>query len=288
MKNSLTKDLIALVKPTITLMAILMAGGGMLLAPSSGTTAQIIFALIGTGLSVAAAMVLNQYLERDIDRLMNRTKMRPLPDQRVSPSVALWFGLALGFASILLLVVYVNLLTAFLAGFALVTYTLVYTPLKLKSPHALLIGAIPGAMPPLMGWTAVTNEIAIPGIILFFILMIWQLPHFIAIAIFHQEDYLNAGIKTVPIVRGDRAAKLEMAAYSTVLLPLSLLLVPIGVAGWIYFVAALSSGGVLIFLSYRGLSAPPNLSWARHYFIATLIYLPALTLGLILDVALRT
>ena len=263
-------------------MAVLMTGGGMILAKGPGELWGVVLTLFWTALAVASANTINQYLERDVDGLMARTQKRPLPSRRMNPPLALWFGIGMGIISLGMLV-FVNILTAWLGAVALIMYTLIYTPLKLKTPFALMIGAIPGAMPPLMGWTAGTNAIQWPGIVLFLILFFWQLPHFLAIAIFYKDEYEKAGICTGPSVRGIRVTQLEMLVYSSLLLPISLLMVPLGFAGWIYAIVALLSGLMLVWLSFRGVLLNAGTHWARKFFVATLLYLPIITLGLFID-----
>jgi len=226
------------------------------------------------------------YIERDVDRLMARTANRPLPTRRMAPRVALWFGLVLGMLSLTVLFFAVNTVTTVIAGVAIVLYVLVYTPMKRTSPLALIVGAVPGAAPPLMGWTAYTGTIDLPGLVLFGILLVWQLPHFLAIAIYRKEDYQRAGVKAVPIIRGDRVAKAQALAWTTALVPISLLLVPLDVAGWFYGAVASILGVWFFIWSLRGLSKDAGVPWARKFFFASLVYLPVLVLGLVIDVAL--
>ncbi len=175
-------DLVALAKPRITLMVVITTAGGLWLAHRSGAAAlaasAVICALFGTALIVAGANALNMFLERDIDARMDRTKNRPLPAGRMAPKVALFFGVGASSLAVPVLAIGVNSLTAFLAVLANVIYVLAYTPLKQRSHHALLVGAIPGAIPPLLGWTAGTNSISAAGLVLFAVLFLWQVPHF--------------------------------------------------------------------------------------------------------------
>jgi protoheme IX farnesyltransferase len=284
MKTSRTENrYIVLTKPTITALSVLMAAGGLVLAPVKLNLLTAVLALLGTAFAVASANVLNMYLERETDGLMKRTRSRPLPSGRMNPNAALGFGIGLGVAAMLLLAIGVNVITAVLGCFALLAYVFVYTPLKRKTPLALIIGAVPGAIPPLMGWTAATGEISAPGLVLFAILLLWQLPHFLAIAMYSKADYARAGILTVPVVRGDRVARLQALAYATMLVPVSLLLVPLGVAGWLYFSVASAVGVWFALKGFRGFTPAAGTRWARQFFFASLIYLPVLTAGLMLD-----
>lgn len=286
-QTSTVRDLIALTKPSVTWLTIVMAAGGMWLAPGRADAALALWTLVGTALAVGSANALNMVLERDSDKLMHRTRRRPLPDGRMSAGVALAFGLAIGAAAMGILGALVNGVTALLGAFALLSYVLVYTPLKRRTPLALLIGAVPGAMPPLMGWTAVTGTVDVPGLVLFAILLVWQLPHFLAIALYNKPDYARAGIRVVPVVRGDRAAKLQALAYNTLLVPLSLMLVPLGVAGWIYGIAAIALGLWWLAVGIAGLRPEAGVQWARSFFRVSIIYLPALMVALSLDVVIR-
>ena len=285
-RPSTLRDLFELTKPTITAMSVLMAAGAMLLASPGLDLVQAALALVGTGLAVGSANALNMVWERNGDRLMKRTRRRPLPDGRLSPISALLFGVALGSLGIVVLAVWVNGLTALLGAVALLSYVFVYTPLKRRSPLALIIGAVPGAMPPLMGWTAVTGALEAPGLVLFSILLLWQLPHFLAIAIYCERDYAGAGIQAVSVVRGARVAKLQALAYSTALVPVSLLLIPLGVAGWAYLLGAASLGAWFWWIAVQGLSGRSGTQWARRLFRASLVYLPVLMLVLAVDTVL--
>lgn len=282
---SVLRDLVALCKPGITRMNVLMVAGGLALAGTNPGWPVIVGVLVGSSLAIAAANVLNQYLERDGDKLMARTAVRPLPTGRMQPEVALHFGRGLAFASLAVLALAVNPLTAALALFAMISYVLVYTPLKRMTPLAVVIGAVPGAIPPLMGWTAATNSIDLPGVALFGILLAWQIPHFLAISLFRFDDYKRAGIKTVPVVRGEKAAVWQAIAWSVVLLAVSVSLVPLGIAGPVYGAFAAALGLWYLGYSILGVRRVKDANWARRYFFASLIYLPAVTLVLALDVA---
>jgi protoheme IX farnesyltransferase len=284
--DSLLRDLVALCKPGITRMNVLMVAGGLALTGTNPGWGVIVGVLVGSSLAIAAANVLNQYLERDGDKLMARTASRPLPNGRMVPDLALHFGRGLAFASIAVLALTVNILTAGLALIAMLSYVLVYTPLKRVTPLAVVIGAVPGAIPPLMGWTAATGSIDLPGVALFGILLAWQIPHFLAISLFRFDDYKRAGIKTVPVVRGERVAKWQAIAWAVVLLAASLSLVPLGIAGPIYGVVVGALGLWYLGYSLVGLRASSGPKWARKYFFASLIYLPAFTLVLALDVVI--
>jgi protoheme IX farnesyltransferase len=282
-------DLVSLTKPRITLMVLITTAGGLWLAPDAMTPIAIFATLLGTALVVSSANALNCWMERDVDRHMARTKQRPLPAGRMAPRIALRFGLVLGAFAVPLLALMVNPLTGLLAAIALVSYVWIYTPMKQVSPAALLIGSIPGAMPPLMGWTAATGSLDAPGIVLFGILFLWQLPHFLAIALFRQNEYTKAGIKVMPAVRGIARTRLHAAIYAGALVPTSLLLVPLGIAGIPYLVIAGIAGIVFAGLCIAGLRLGEHHAggnrWARAVFLASLAYLPLLFAALAVDVA---
>ena len=287
-RQSLPRDIIALTKPRITLLVLITMLGGMGLAkrvvPGADLSlAKAFFALLGTSLVVSGASAFNMYLERDTDALMDRTKGRPLPAGRLAPGVALAVGSVLGFAAVPLLLWQVNLTTGLIAGFALLTYSFVYTPLKRRTTLALPIGAVPGAVPPLLGWTAVTGRVDVAGIVLFAILFLWQLPHSLAIATFRCEDYRRAGTKVIPAEHGDRVTRIHIVVESILLVGVSVLLVPLGVAGAFYLVSALLLGGAFLAFALAGLRRSAGNRWARWLFAVSILYLvllmAALTVG---------
>ncbi len=270
------RDLMSLAKPRITMMVVLTAAGGMFLAPENLPTHVIVVMLATTAAVVAGANSLNCWLERDTDRLMRRTMFRPLPDQRMHPKVAMTFGLMLGLISVPSLTFFVNPLTGLLGAIALVSYVAMYTPMKRKAPVALLIGAVPGALPPLMGWTAATNRIDAAGLALFSILFFWQVPHFIAIATYRNEEYKRAGMKTLVSVRGEESAKLQAFSYAGLLLGSSLMLYVFQVAGTFYLITALVLGVGFLGITFTGFFRKDTNRWARQVFVASLVYLTVL------------
>jgi protoheme IX farnesyltransferase len=273
-------DLIALLKPRVTALVIATTAGGLWLAPGSPSAPLVLWTLLGTVLLVGAANALNMYLERDTDALMARTRDRPLPAKRMSPEIALWVGVFLAVISLSVLAVRVNLLTGVLGLVAFVSYVLFYTPLKQKSHVALLIGAVPGAMPPLMGWTAATGTLQLPqdfpGFTLFAILFLWQIPHFLAIALFRKDDYEKAGIRIMPLTKGEEATKHMIVRYLAGLVAVSFYPVSFGMVGRGYLAAAAVSGLTFFVWGCLGFrkSAGPN--WAKGFFLASIVYLPVL------------
>jgi protoheme IX farnesyltransferase len=279
-------DLVALTKPSITRMCLLTTAGGLVLAPGEVSLGTGTGALVGAALAVAGANAANMWWERGPDALMSRTRRRPLPAGRLSPNVALGFSATLCAAAVIVLAASVNALTAALAAAAIGLYVFLYTPLKYRTPAALVIGAVPGAVPPLLGWTAVTDSIDAGGIVLFGIMLVWQVPHFLAIALYRKQEYARAGIRVTPLVRGDAITKIQATAWALFLVPLSLMLVPLGVAGGLYLTCALLLGMAFAGWAFTGLDGRAGARWARGYFIASLVYLPALTAALALDVVL--
>jgi protoheme IX farnesyltransferase len=214
---------------------------------------------------------------------MTRTAGRPLPDGRLAPKWALLLGLLMGTVSVPVLALAVNLTTGLLGLLALVSYVAFYTPMKKWTPAALFVGALPGALPPLMGWTAVTNSIDAPGLVLFGILFFWQIPHFIAISIFRQEEYERAGLMVLPSVRGIRSAKVQSVVYCALLFGTSLLLEPLGVAGSVYTATALFGGAAFLATAIRGFRAEDDKAWSKRLFVVSLVYLTVLFAILMID-----
>ena len=277
-------DLLQLAKPRITALVLFTTASGLWLAPHGLPLRTVLFTLLGTVLIVAAANTLNMYLERDSDALMSRTRNRPLPAGRMDPAVALRFGLVLAAISVPLLTFGVGALPGLLAAIALVSYVLLYTPMKRISATALLVGALPGAIPPLIGWTAATGRLDLPGVLLFAVMFLWQVPHFLAITLFRKEEYARAGLLVQPNEPGgERAARMNIVRYTVALVAVSLLFVPIGTAHAGYLVAALVAG--LVFLGYGlvGLRHDAGPRWARNLFLLSLVYLPVVFGALMMD-----
>ena len=270
------RDLIALTKPRITLMVVITAAGGAYLSPARLDPFTMAILLVTMSMIVGGANALNCYLERDSDRFMTRTASRPLPSGRLAAGWGLVVGLGLGLSSLPILAYFVNGLTAVLGAVALVSYVAIYTPMKQASPTALLVGAVPGALPPLMGWTGATGSLDAPGFVLFGILFLWQIPHFLAISVFRQEEYERAGLKVLPSVKGVEAAKSQAVFYGALLLPVSILLFPLRVAGPVYVIAAFGLGAYFVGSILRGIRSDDANVWARRVFVASLIYLTLL------------
>jgi heme o synthase len=276
-------DLVALAKPRLSGMVVSTTAAGMWLAPSQPSAPRAAAVLVGTGMVVGAANVLNNYLERDVDALMRRTWDRPLPSGRLSPATALALGLGMPAFALPMLAFAANPLTALLAAVALVSYAFVYTPMKRWSTAALFVGAIPGAIPPLMGWTAATGAIDARGLALFALLFVWQIPHFLAISIYLKEDYARGGLKVFALVHGERAARIWAVASSALLVPVGMLPAFLGMATWGFGAVAAVLGGGLTLSAAAGLSRPEgDTRQARNFFLSTLLYLVAFFIALFL------
>jgi protoheme IX farnesyltransferase len=275
-------DLASLTKPRITLLVVLTSAAGMWLAPGRLTPVALWLSLAGTALIVSSANALNMWWERDVDAKMARTKNRPLPAGRLSARLALVFGLALGAVSLPMLLA-VNFATAALGLLALVLYVAVYTPMKRFTWLALLVGAVPGAMPPLMGWTTVTAHVEIPGLLLFGVLFLWQVPHFAAITLFRAGDYERAGLQVIAVQRGERAAKHVIVGYTVLLVVNTLLLYPFRLAGERYLAVAAVTGAIFLGLGIRGLAEKSGARWAKQLFAYSIVYLVILIVSLLVD-----
>jgi heme o synthase len=281
-RSAAARDLVALVKPRILLFALMTALAGLALAPGAALAAPWIALSFGTALIVGAANTLNMYLEREVDCRMARTRTRPLPAGRMEPRVALRFGLVQAVVAVPLLSFGVNPLTGLLGAIAFLSYVCLYTPLKQRTTVATLIGSVPGAMPPLLGWTAATGALDAGGLALFGVLFLWQIPHFHAIALFRRKDYDRAGLKILPTTRGVSTTRQAIVFYLAIQVQLTLLLTPLGVAGRWYLLAAALLGGAYFAYGASGLAAGGP-RWARNLFLLSVLYLPLLMAALVLD-----
>ena len=277
----MTRDLIALAKPRVTALVLLTAGVGLAMAPAGVTIELVAAMLVFTTLLVAGANVLNCWWERDTDALMARTRTRPLPDGRLNPNVALGFGLVLAVVSLPALFLLVNPLTALLGAVALGSYVLAYTPLKAVHPIALAVGAVPGAMPALMGWTATTNEIGWGGIALFAIVFVWQMPHVIGLSCKNAAEYAAAGMKVLPILRGESVAKWHAVIWCVVMIPTSLTPFWFDLGGVVYAAGAVALSLAYLVASLIGFRSDSAEVWGRRLFVASLAFLP-LVFGLLI------
>jgi protoheme IX farnesyltransferase len=271
-----------LTKPRITMLLLMSTGIGFLCgATSAGRSVgslwmTLVQALIGTALIASGTAALNQWHEREADAKMNRTKNRPLPTGRITPTHAFWFGTVLSIVGFVWLWLGTNLLTGLLGAFTLATYLFIYTPLKLKTPHATTLGAIPGAMPPLIGFAAAAGTLTAEAWMLYAILFVWQFPHFYAIAWMYRADYARAGIQMLPVVEPDGASTaFRMVWLSLVLVPISLLPRFTGMAGNVYFFGAVVLGATFAYSAIR-VWFDRSEARARQVLLASVVYLPVL------------
>jgi heme o synthase len=280
----LIKDYIALTKPRITWLILMSTGVGYFFGAKSGWHwLTLLNTIIGTGLIASGTAALNQWMEREADAKMRRTQARPLPAGRLNAGRALIFAIAISAAGFVELWLGANLLCAILGLFTLALYLCVYTPLKRRSPHSTTVGSIPGAMPPLIGFAAASGTLTWEAWILFAILLLWQFPHFYAIAWMYKEDYARAGIRMLPVVEPDgRSTARRIFLYSLALIPISLMPKFFDMAGNLYFYGALALGLGLLYYSLR-IGADRTRQQARRVLLASVVYLPALFGLLLID-----
>jgi protoheme IX farnesyltransferase len=277
-------DYVALTKPRLNFLVVLTSAAGCYLGAEGRPHLWLMVeAAVGTALVAGGAAVLNQVYERDTDALMRRTRMRPLPDKRVEPGDAQLFGVALAAAGLGLLAATANILAALIAFGTLVVYLGVYTPMKRRSSMATLVGAVPGALPPLIGWAASSGSVSVGGCTLFLMVFLWQIPHFMAIAWLYRDDYRSAGFPMLPVVEPDgRRTGRQALLYSAALVPASVTPSLVGVSGPTYFWFALALGAVMLWLTAR-FAATRSEATARAVFFGSITYLPLIWVAMILD-----
>lgn len=285
--NSLSKAsaYYELTKPGITRLVLVTTAAGFYLAGgASRSLVLMINVLIATALVAAGTNALNQCFERDADANMRRTRIRPLPSGRLSAREAFLFAWAISIVGLLYLAIFVNMLTAFVVAFTLSSYVFIYTPLKRKTWWSTLIGAVPGALPIVAGWTATGRPLNAAAWALFAIMFAWQMPHFFALAWIYREDYKNAGFQMLTVVdsTGARAAW-QALLFAAVLIPISLLPTLFGLTGMIYLVGALILGLAFLAPTILMLLRGPNETFAWRTFAASIIYLPLLLILMVID-----
>jgi heme o synthase len=277
-------DLTALTKPGITRMVVFTTVAGYLMAAGLDVDiVRLLHTLFGAALASAGANALNMWWERESDAVMPRTRLRPIPAGRVSARAALVFASGLSVVGLVHLAVFVNLLTLLLVATSLITYVLVYTPLKRRTHHATLIGAVPGSLPTLAGWTASGEPIGAAALAITGIVFFWQMPHFYALAWIYREDYGRGGLRMLSVIDPHgRRLGLESTGYSALLLAVSLVPVATGLIGWPYAVGATLLGGGMMVLSARLWAVRDN-QRAWHLFFGSISYLPAILILMLLD-----
>jgi len=279
-----TSDYVALAKPRLNILVVASALAGYVMAAGDTTNVPVLlWTITGTGLVAGGASALNQIIEREADALMRRTRLRPLPGGRLLTGEALAFAVLLSAAGLLMLAGGVNLLTAGVAFATLASYAIVYTPLKRRTSFATVIGAIPGALPPVIGWAAADNTLSQGAWVLFGIVFLWQLPHFLAIAWMYRDDYARAGFPMLPVIDPDgRSTARQAVIYTAALLPVALAPTLVGMSGTIYF-----AGAVVLTLLFLGMAIRFAMTRAvqdaRRLFFASITYLPLLWMLMIAD-----
>jgi protoheme IX farnesyltransferase len=277
-------DFVTLAKPRLNVLVLITTLAGLYLAAPDGVPAVLLLhTLLGTTLVAAGAAALNQAWEHDTDRLMTRTSSRPLPGGRLRLADGIVFGVGLSTAGLLELSLGVNLMSAAVAAATLVSYVLVYTPLKTRTSLATIVGAVPGALPPMIGWAAATGEITLGAWVLFGIVFLWQMPHFLAIAWLYRSDYERAGIPLLPVLEPDgRRTGQQALIYAAALWPVSLVPALLGLAGTPYVSVATVLG--LGFIALSGAFARRrSTANARRLFLYSITYLPILWATLVAD-----
>jgi protoheme IX farnesyltransferase len=277
-------DFVSLTKPRLNLLVVATSAAGYYLgAPGVPEPGPMLQAVAGTALVAAGAAVLNQVVERDTDALMRRTRGRALPDGRVLPGDARLFGIALSVGGLALLAAGRHLTAAGLALVTLILYLAIYTPLKRRTSLATLVGAVPGALPPLIGWSASHGSITLGGAALFAIVFLWQIPHFMAIAWMYRDDYAKAGFPMLPVIDpGGRRAGRQAVVYAAALVPVSAVPALVGVSGMAYLIVAMALGIGLLYLA-AGFAATRTDRSARRLFFGSITYLPILWIAMIAD-----
>jgi heme o synthase len=282
-RRQVAVDLLALTKPRVVVMILVTTLVGYYVGLTGAPDyVRVLHLVIGTVLAAGGTLALNQYWERHVDALMERTRMRPLPDGRLQPLEALVFGTAITVLGIVYLAACVGVLSAAVTAATAVLYLFAYTPLKLRTALCTIVGAVPGALPPVTGWVAARDDLALGAWILFGILFLWQLPHTLAIARLYREDYARAGVRVLPVVDVGGTTERQIVTACLALLAVSLLPTLVGLAGGVYFIGALLLG--MTFAALGGLQAlAPSTTSARRVLYASLLYLPALLALLAFD-----
>ena len=277
-------DFVSLTKPRLNLLVLVTTLAGLYLASPEGVAfATLVHTLVGTALVAGGAAAFNQVWERETDALMGRTRGRPVADGRLGSLEAAWFAALLAITGVVELAAFVNLLSAGIATLTLGTYVLAYTPLKRRTSLSTLVGAIPGALPPVIGWAAAEGAVTLPAVVLFGIVFLWQMPHFLAIAWLYRHEYAAARIPLLPVLEpdGHRTGR-QALLYAAALWPVSLMPSLVGLSDGFYIIAATLLGSAFIVLSAR-FARQRSLSAARGLFLFSIAYLPLLWAALVAD-----
>ena len=286
--RAIVKDYVTLTKPRIISLLLLTTLAPMLIAYDGQRSLLaflnlIVWTMVGGALAAGGSGAINMYMDRDVDAIMSRTKLRPLPSDRMKPRNALIFGLALNLLAFIILYLAANLLAAVLAMIGTAYYVLVYTRwLKRTSTQNIVIGGAAGAIPPLVGWAAVTGNLNPEAFLMFAIVFYWTPPHFWALALLRRTEYARAGIPMLPVVRGETETKWQILLYSLMMIALTIVMTPLGMAGPLYLVLALALGGIFLRDAYV-LYREPGLSSAWRLYKYSLLYLALLFCAMALD-----
>jgi protoheme IX farnesyltransferase len=277
-------DLLSLTKPRLNLLVLLTTLAGLYLASPDGVPLSLlVHTLVGSALVAGGAAALNQVLEQRTDGLMQRTSRRPVPAGRLGVFESAWFGAFLSIAGIIELWLGANAIAALVAAVTHLSYVFAYTPLKTRTSLSTLVGAVPGALPPVIGWSAATGDVTLPALVLFGIVFFWQMPHFLAIAWMYRDDYARAGIPLLPVTEPDgRRTGQQALLYATALWPVSIMPAVVGLADWPYSAVATVLGMAFIALS-GSFARDRSLETARRLFFFSIIYLPLLLGALVVD-----
>jgi len=283
-RRQVASDLLALTKPRVVVMILVTTLVGYYVGLTGAPDyVRMLHLIVGTLLAAGGTLALNQYSERQVDALMERTRMRPLPDGRLQPLEALLFGTGITVLGIAYLAAFVGALSAAVTATTAVLYLFAYTPLKVRTALCTIVGAVPGALPPVTGWVAARDDLSLGAWVLFGILFLWQLPHTLAIARLYRDDYARAGVRVLPVVDVDGSTtERQIVTACLALLAVSLLPTLIGLTGGVYFTGALLLGLTFAVLGGWQALAPSTVS-ARRVLYASLLYLPALLALLAFD-----
>jgi len=279
-----TRDFVALAKPRLNMLVVASTLAGYVMADGESLgIARVVGLLLGTGFVAGGASAFNQVMERDLDALMRRTRLRPLPNQRVQPAEGTVFATAITVAGVLLIAACSNMMAVAVAMATLVSYVGVYTPLKTRTSVSTIVGAIPGALPPIIGWAATAGELPLKAWTLFGIMFLWQMPHFLSIAWLYRDDYTRAGFRMLPVIEPDGLSTGRQAVvYAAALVPFSLAPTLLHMAGRIYFAGALLIGIAFLLLAVR-FARTRAIPDARRLFFGSITYLPVLWILMIAD-----
>lgn len=273
-----------LTKPGIILGNLITTAGGFALASKGRFDLPLFLSMmIGLGLVIGSACVCNNYIDRIIDAKMARTKNRALAAGLIAPWKAIFFSVCLGAVGMILLSLFTNPLATWIAGLGFIVYVGIYTQLKKRTIHATLIGSVAGAIPPVVGYTAASSQLDVAALLLFAVLVFWQMPHFLAIAIYRYDDYFAASIPVLPIIKGALATKVQMLFYCVAFALATLLFIPLGLVGQAYFIVAAALSGIWISIAISGFKAENDKFWARSMFRFSLIVITALCAMLSFD-----